>query len=507
MPETLADKVLAGVSKLAISQGAGAGQPFRVLPWQRRFVKGMLRPGVYEAALSVGRGNGKTTLCAAIATAALLGPLRRPRGEVVIVASSFGQARIAFEHVRAFVGPALARGRTRFRVQDSAQTAAIEDRETGCRIRCIGSDPRRAHGLAPVLILADEPAQWPPSTADAMRAALATSMGKTDGGRFIALGTRPADEGHWFARMLGPDGGAAYRQTHAAAADDPPFQARTWRKANPSLPIMPALRDKIGAEAKRAAGDAGELASFRALRLNLGEADTAQAMLIDAGLWREIETEPSGPFGPGSVWGVDLGAGAAFSALAAYDPESGRLDGLALTGDVPSPAERGMADGVGRLYADLAGEGTLLVEPGRVPSPAALLREGLRRFGRPAAIVADRWREGELRDALQAAGFPAAALVTRGMGYRDGGQDVRAFQAACHGGQAFPRRCLLFRAALGEARTLADPAGNRKLAKGNEGGRRFRARDDVAAAAILAVAEGARRRGAPRPAFRYGGLV
>ena len=34
---------------------------------------------------------------------------------------------------------------------------------------------------------------------------------------------------------------------------------------------------------------------------------------------------------------------------------------------------------------------------------------------------------------------------------------------------------------------LSDPAGNSKLAKGSEGGRRLRARDDAAAAAILAV--------------------
>ena len=39
----------------------------------------------------------------------------------------------------------------------------------------------------------------------------------------------------------------------------------------------------------------------------------------------------------------------------------------------------------------------------------------------------------------------------------------------------------------------ADPAGNEKLAKGTEGGRRMRARDDAAAATILSVAEGKRR--------------
>ena len=46
---------------------------------------------------------------------------------------------------------------------------------------------------------------------------------------------------------------------------------------------------------------------------------------------------------------------------------------------------------------------------------------------------------------------------------------------------------------LAGARVLTDPAGNSKLAKGSEGGRRMRAKDDAAAAAILAVALGVRR--------------
>ena len=56
-----------------------------------------------------------------------------------------------------------------------------------------------------------------------------------------------------------------------------------------------------------------------------------------------------------------------------------------------------------------------------------------------------------------------------------------------------PVKSLLLTAAMGEARVLTDPAGNSKLAKGSEGGRRMRAKDDAAAAAILAVALGVRR--------------
>ena len=167
------------LSGLTVSQGRRAGEPFRVLPWQGRFVRGTFAPGVQSAALSVARGNGKTALLSGIAAATLDGPLMVPRGETVIVASSFEQARIAFEHVLAFMGDKL-REQRRWKVWDTAQQARIEHRRTGARVRCIGSDPRRAHGLAPVLVLADEPAQWPETTGERMVAALRTAAGKQE---------------------------------------------------------------------------------------------------------------------------------------------------------------------------------------------------------------------------------------------------------------------------------------------------------------------------------------
>ena len=51
---------------------------------------------------------------------------------------------------------------------------------------------------------------------------------------------------------------------------------------------------------------------------------------------------------------------------------------------------------------------------------------------------------------------------------------------------------LLLRSAMAEARTMSDQAGNSKICKGSGGGRRMRAKDDAAAAAILAVSAGIR---------------
>jgi len=483
-------RVVAYLATLKVSQGRLAGEPFEVWPWETRFIRGTFRPGVTTAGLSIARANGKTTLLAAVAAATLPpGPLAVPRGETIIVASSFEQARIAFEHVRAFLEPTLAADRRRrmvdreWRVWDTAQQARIEHTPTGGRVRCIGSDPRRAHGLAPSLVLADEPAQWPRTTGERMRAALVTASGKQSLSRFVALGTRPDDPQHWFARLL--DGGADYAQVHAARPDDPPGWARTWRKANPSMRFLPDLEEAIRAEYRAAKRDPALLATFEALRLNLGTPDTQVELLVSAKLWAEIEGEAE-TVGP-VAWGVDLGSSAAQSAIAAYWPTTGALRVVAAFPEVPDLGERGRRDGVDNLYRLCHREGSLILAGRRTVAVADLLAEALARFGRPAVVASDRWRRAELADALETAKVPPGILELRGQGWKDQAEDVREFVRACAESRVVPARSLLLRSSMREARTLSDPAGNRKISKA-----RHRARDDAAVAAVLAVGAGVR---------------
>ena len=476
---------------LELAGGDHDGERFTVLPWERRFCFGAFR-GPGDAALSVARGNGKSALVAGIASAVLdpEGPLHGRRREVVCVAASFEQSRVIFEDVLAFLGARYdLEDRKAWRKQDTATRAWLEFRASGARVRCIGADPGTAHGLRPALALVDEPAQHAPATRDRLYAAVRTGLGKVPGSKLIALGTRPADEAHWFARLLHS---APYAQVHAARPGDPPFRVATWRKANPSLDHLPSLRVQLEAERVDARRDPDALAGFRALRLNLGTADTARTVLLDADTWTGAEAlgAPEAGLG-GYVLGVDLGTTAAMSACAAYW-RSGRLDAFAVFPCEPGLAERGLADGVGRLYQRMAERGELLQAGQLVSDPVAMLAEALHRWGPPLAILADRWREAELRQALEAAAVPLATVVVRGQGFRDGGEDVRDFRRAVLGGHVRPVVSLLLTAALGEARVVLDPAGNAKLAKATEGGRRRRARDDAAAAAILAVASGFR---------------
>ena len=289
--------------------------------------------------------------------------------------------------------------------------------------------------------------------------------------------------------------------------DDPPFRIRTIRKANPSVEHLPSLKERIYEEIKDARIDPDALASYRALRLNQGVSDVSRAVLLDAGAWKHATTlgKPE-TNSTRFVLGVDVGTSAAMSAAAAYF-EDGRLESVAVFPAHPPLAERGLADGVGNLYVKMQDRGELLVAGHRVADIETLLGECLDRWGRPQAIVCDRWREAELRQILDKIRFPPASIVVRGQGFKDGGEDVRAFRRAVLGSYVRPSESLLMTAAMSEARVTVDPAGNAKLAKNSEGGRRQRARDDAAAAAILAVAAGFREWHAGSPVRRNGAYL
>ena len=493
----------AWIETLTVSQGALAGQPFKLLPWELDFLAGAFADGIDTAALTIARGNGKTALCAALAAAAVAGPLAVPRGACLVAASSYEQARILFSFALDYLRPWLEAEPDRWRVLDSSTASRVEDRKTGAVLRAIGSDPRRAHGEAPRLILADEPAQWPPNMSERMNAALSTAKGKIPDARMIALGTRPATSGGWFAKLLAPGVPGVYSQAHVAPPDAALDDVAAWESANPSLPYFPALRKAVERESARALADPSNAASFRALRMNAGTADVNTNTLIDVDTWERSEADELPPRRGPMVLGVDLGGASAMTGAAAYWPHSGRLEAMAWFPGVPTLAERGLRDGVGRLYVELQERGELLTTPRRRTVPVAdVLRWAVETWGRPVAVVADRYKQAEMIQALDdAALLPEVRF--RGQGFRDGSEDVRAFRRAVLDGNVTAPRSKLIRSALAEATTVADTAGNEKLAKATEGGRRMRARDDVAAAMILAVAEGARRGARPRKPRRW----
>ena len=236
-------------------------------------------------------------------------------------------------------------------------------------------------------------------------------------------------------------GEAGYAQVHAARPGHPPFQLRTIRRANPSWGALPSLRARLLQEREEARISPDALAGWRSLRLNMAEPDTYRALILSSDLWRSIEgeAEAAGP----CIWGIDLGASSAQSAVAGFWPSTGRLECVAAFPTIPDLSERAVKDGVGRLYHVCRDRGELILTDGRVSNIETLLAEVWERFGSPSRIVADRWREAELWDALDASGIPACELEVRGMGYKDGAEDLRAFRRACESRNGRSRRSRL----------------------------------------------------------------
>ena len=145
-------------------------------------------------------------------------------------------------------------------------------------------------------------------------------------------------------------------------------------------------------------------------------------------------------------------------------------------------------------YARMYDEGGIRLHPGHVPAVDEMLAEALEQYGTPSVIVCDRWRLGELTDALIKIGANVP-IVTRGQGFKDGAEDVRAFRKAVLSGDVSVPRALTWRVTMAGSRVETDAAGNAKLSKKSQ-----RARDDLAAAAIIAVAEGYRQ--ANKPALK-----
>src|SRR5262245_28641311 len=100
-----AEAVIRFIESLEITSGAHAGRPFKLRPWQKDIVnawyaedakgKRIVRTGL----LSIGRKNGKTALCAALALAHLCGPEVESRGQIIAAASDRDQSGLLFDEI------------------------------------------------------------------------------------------------------------------------------------------------------------------------------------------------------------------------------------------------------------------------------------------------------------------------------------------------------------------------------------------------------------------------
>ena len=77
---------------LITPRGHGAGEPFKLRPFQREIIHRAFAPGIRTALVSIPRSNGKTMMAAALGLAEMF--VGAPSAEVLVVASDQRQANI-----------------------------------------------------------------------------------------------------------------------------------------------------------------------------------------------------------------------------------------------------------------------------------------------------------------------------------------------------------------------------------------------------------------------------
>ena len=151
------------------------------------------------------------------------------------------------------------------------------------------------------------------------------------------------------------------------------------------------------------------------------------------------------------------------------------------------------------VYTKLVENGSLSLAQGlRVPSPAQLFERICDTWGVPVKVVCDRFRLGELQDAVNGT-CPVEGRVTR---WSEAASDIRALRKGFRDGPFSVdegSRALLI-ASLSAAYIKNDDQGNTRLAKD---GKHNRARDDVAAALLLAAGAFERANSAPVRKLSY----
>ena len=489
--------------RVALRCGILSSFPYesQLKPFQRRFLRGALRPEISTAALSLPRGNGKSWLASHV-VARILDPsdeLFRRGTESVLCAANIEQARIVFRFAREVLEPT-----GEYRFLDSVSRIGITHRGTNTRLRVISSSGKSAMGLVGCpWAIGDEPGSWEVNGGLLMWDALTTARGKPGSPlKILLIGTLAPSTGGWWSNLIEDGTGGS---TFVQALRGNPEKWDSWpeiRRCNPLVSAFKDSRKVLMEERAEARRDSRLKARFLSYRLNCPCPDEASMLLTVADFNVACARDVPPPDGK-PIIGIDLGAGRAWSAAVALWA-SGRCEAIAVAGGVPSIGAQEKRDRVPRgSYQRLVDAGLLRIAEGlRVPPVPLLLDAAREAWGAPDHIICDRFRISELLD--HARGILVAPRITR---WSEASEDVRALRRLFLDGPIVPAvasRPLLI-ASLAVAMVRNDDQGSTRLVKRDANNNT--GRDDVAAALTLAAGSLGRFLAKPRGRGVYLGLV
>ena len=218
-------------------KGVGYGKPIKLAEFQKAWIRTILAPGVRQAVLQAPRGQGKSTLLAAIAVWAVFDRNETGQPQVPIMATTVSQAARAVYDVAVKMVAAEPELESRALVYTGMANAKIVVHYNGGECYPIANDVDGLQGLDPTCAIVDEIGFQPLASWNAM----VLASGKRTRSLVVGIGTPGVDRDKsalWHLREVYRDGRApaGFSFTELSAPDDCDIRDEAmWLAANPAI--------------------------------------------------------------------------------------------------------------------------------------------------------------------------------------------------------------------------------------------------------------------------------
>lgn len=468
-------------------KGVWAGQPFKLLPWQRDLLGSLLcwkradgTRRFRQAYIEIPRKNGKSTLLAAIGLYMLLCD-HEPGAEVYCCASARDQAAIVGDACRQMVqsNQALASRVEVFRNVITFGTSKLE---------VLSSDAGTKHGRSASCVIFDEVHTFADRD---LYDAMVTSMGARRQPLQVSITTAGHDrnslcwELHDYAEKVreGIIDDHAFMPVVFSAPKDADWKSpKTWRAANPSLGTT-VTEEFLRAECDKAKELPTYETTFR--QLYLCQWTEAKTVWISSDAWKACASSAADPdsLAGRECWGgLDLSTTTDLSSLALVFPSAdGSVDVLSWSW-CPEEGIRRRSRSDRAPYDVWASRGDLIPTPGTVVDYefiAAKIRQVCERYS-VRHIGYDPWNATQLASGLFTEGVP---MLEVRQGFRTLSEPCKRLEALVVSRKIRHPDNQLLNWAVSNTITDADPAGNLKVSKSSS-----TERIDPVAALVTALA-------------------
>lgn len=301
-----AERAIRFISEFCIlPKGYGSGKPLVLAPFQTEWLREVLADGITSAAMSVPRGNGKSTLLAALGLWAVFdADAESGAPQVPVVATSVGQAIRTVYGVAAAMRSAHPELEQRSLLYTAIGATKLWVPTTFGEMFPVSCQPDALQGLDPTLSICDEIGFMPQESWDS----LLLASGKRPRSLAVGIGTPGFDRDNalWHLRTAVQNGVElpGFRFTEYSAPEGCDVRDEdAWREANPSLAAGYANLDAL-----RMAVEITPESHFRIFRLGQW-ADGAESWLGPEGrkIWEALEDSHTFEDGAPTWVGVDVG--------------------------------------------------------------------------------------------------------------------------------------------------------------------------------------------------------